>query len=189
VHKHAENVAGHAGEGVPAELSPVARGLQRKMHQTIRKITLDFEGRWHFNTCIAAVMELTNELYGAEAAIANKEVPPALLREMMCNIVLLLAPMAPYLSAELWSVLGENAELLKHPWPTFDAELAKETEVEMAVQINGKLRAKITVAADAADSVCEEKALADEKIKASLDGKKPVKILVVKGRLVNIVVK
>jgi leucyl-tRNA synthetase len=189
VHKHAESVSAQPGATVPYELSPVARGLQRKMHQTIRKITQDFEGRWHFNTCIAAVMELVNELYGAEASIINKKVPPELLREMMRNIVLLLAPMAPFLAAEMWSVLGERSELLKHPWPKYDEALAKEDEVEMAVQINGKLRAKITVVADAPDSVAEEKALADEKIKASLDGKKPVKILVVKGRLVNIVVK
>ena len=188
VHKHKDFMA-QASEVVPQELSPEARKLQRKMHQTIAKISRDFEGRWHFNTSISALMELVNELYAAEAAIADGKVPSALVKQVLKNTVLMLAVFAPFLAAELWQVMGETAALLKHDWPKFDAELAKEEEVELAVQVNGKVRAKITLAADAPDSEAQKKALAEEKVIAALGGKQPAKIVVIKGRLVNIVVK
>jgi leucyl-tRNA synthetase len=171
------------------EVSPEARAIQRKMHQTIAKITQDFDGRWHFNTCIAAIMEFTNELYAAEEAIASGKIAPALVREAMRNLVLLLAPFAPYLSAELWTQLGEQDTLLKHPWPQFDPVLVKADEVELAVQVNGKLRARITVPADATEDVVRATALADEKVKAAIEGKQVVKVIVVPGKLVNIVVR
>jgi leucyl-tRNA synthetase len=101
----------------------------------------------------------------------------------------MLAPFAPYLAAELWETLGETSNLLREPWPKYDPALAKEDEVEMAVQVNGKIRARITVAADAEEAHIRETALADEKVKAAVAGKEIVKALVVKGRLVNIVVK
>jgi leucyl-tRNA synthetase len=172
-----------------AEVSPEARAIQRKMHQTIAKITQDFDGRWHFNTCIAAIMEFVNELYAAEDAIASGKISPGLVREAMKNLVLLLAPFAPYLSAELWMQLGERDTLLKHPWPQFDPELVKADEVELAVQVNGKLRARITVPADAGEEVVRETALADEKVKAAIEGKQIMKVIVVPGKLVNIVVR
>jgi len=177
------------GSASAGEVSPEARGIQRKMHQTIAKITHDFDGRWHFNTCIAAIMEFVNELYAAEEAIASGKISPALVREAMKNLVLLLAPFAPYLSAELWTQLGERDSLLKHPWPNFEPELVKADEVEMAVQVNGKLRGRITVAADASEDVVREAALSDEKVKAAIEGKQIVKVIVVTGKLVNIVVR
>ena len=104
-------------------LSPQARAIQRKLHQTIKRVSDDFQGRWHFNTCIAAIMELVNEVYGAEEAIAGGRVPSSLILDVQRNIALLLAPMAPYLAHELWEMAGEKSNLLKAPWPQYDAAL------------------------------------------------------------------
>ncbi len=169
--------------------SPAARALERKLHQTIKRESDDFEGRWHFNTSIAAIMELVNALYGAEEQISSGAVPAGLLRGIQRNLVLLLAPFAPYQAHELWEVLGEKSSLLREPWPQYDAALAKEEEIEIAVQVNGKLRTRFTVAADSSEEAVRQLALADEKVRASLDGKQMVKAIVVPGKLVNIVVK
>src|SRR5271166_1178447 len=180
--------AGREVEG-PA-LSPGARKIQRKLHQTIRRITEDFGGRWHFNTSIAAIMGLVNELYAHEENVQRGAEPPApasLMADVQRKLVLMLAPFAPYLAAELWETLGETSKLLREPWPKYDPALAKEDQVEMAVQVNGKIRARITVPADAEEAQIREAALADEKIKVAIAGKEIVKVLVVKGRLVNVV--
>jgi len=174
------------------ELSPAARKVQRKLHQTIRRVTEDFGGRWHFNTSIAAIMELVNELYAYEDSVQRGGESAALaplMADVQRKLVLMLAPFAPYLAAELWEMLGETTDLLRAPWPKFDPALAKEEEVEMAVQVNGKIKARITVPADAEEARIREIALADEKVRAAIAGKEIVKVLVVKGRLVNVVVK
>ena len=166
--------------------------MQRKLHQTIRRVTEDFGGRWHFNTSIAAIMELVNELYAYEDSVQRGGEPAAptpLMADVQSKLVLMLAPFAPYLSAELWETLGETTDLLRAPWPKYDPALAKEEEVEMAVQVNGKIKARITVPPDAEEAQIREIALADEKVKAAIAGKEIVKVLVVKGRLVNIVAK
>jgi leucyl-tRNA synthetase len=162
--------------------------LQRKLHQTIKRVSDDFAGRWHFNTCVAAIMELVNEMYSAEPAIAAGEISPAFLREVQRDLVLLLAPFAPYLAHELWEHMGEKSNLLKAPWPTYEAALAKEDEIEIPVQVNGKLRSKVVVAAGTSDDKVRELALADEKVKVFTDGKQIVKAIIVPGKLVNIVV-
>jgi len=169
--------------------SGVALKLLRKLHQTTAKITQDFEGRWHFNTCVAAIMELVNEIQGADTQLAAGEVPAPVVLELLRTLVLLLAPLAPYLSAELWEVLGEEGSILRAPWPVSDPELAKEDELEIPVQINGKLVTVIRLAADATTKAIEEAALADEKVQARLVGKTVVKVIVVPGKLVNLVVK
>jgi leucyl-tRNA synthetase len=120
--------------------------LRRKLHQTIAKITLDFEGRWHFNTCVAAIMELVNELQSADAQLAAGEIPAAVVRELVRTLVLLLAPFAPFLASELWQELGEEGAVLRAPWPESDPELAREDEIEIPVQINGRLTAVVRVA-------------------------------------------
>jgi leucyl-tRNA synthetase len=170
-------------------LHPEARALQRKLHQTIKRVSHDFEGRWHFNTCIAAIMELVNEIYGAEEAMVGGRVPATLIAELQRNIALLLAPMAPYLAHELWEMTGEKSNLLKAPWPKYDAALAAEDEIEIPVQVNGKLRGLVVVPAGATNDQVEQAALADEKIKATIAGKQIVKKIVVPKKLVNIVVK
>jgi len=174
---------------VPAELSPEARAVQRKMHQTIKRVSDDFQGRWHFNTCISAVMELVNTLYGAEDAIARKAVPVQFVAEVQRSVVLLLAPFAPYLAHELWEMIGEKESLLRAPWPKFDAELAKEEEIVIPVQVNGKLRGRVVVPADATEEFVLERALADEKVKAAIAGKQIMKKICVPGKMVNLVVK
>jgi len=179
---------------VPANLSTEARAIQRKLHQTIKRVSDDFQGRWHFNTCIAAIMELVNELYGiddrsAGATASASVVPVSLLAEVQRILALLLAPFAPYLAHELWEMLGEKTSLLRAPWPKYDPALAKEEEIEIPVQINGKLRSRIVVAADATEDVLRERALADEKIRAAIAGKQVVKVIVVPGKLVNIVIR
>jgi leucyl-tRNA synthetase len=168
-------------------LAPEARKVQRKLHQTIKRVSDDFQGRWHFNTCIAAIMELVNELYGVEENI--KAIPAALLADVQRNLVLLLAPFAPYLASELWEMLGEKGTLLRAPWPKYDPALAKEEEIEIPVQVNGKLRGKIVVPADADDATLRERALADEKVKTAIAGKQVAKVILVPGKLVSIVVK
>jgi leucyl-tRNA synthetase len=170
-------------------LQPAARVIQRKLHQTIKRVSDDFQGRWHFNTCISAIMELVNVLYGAEEAIARNEIPAPFLADAQRSLVLMLAPFAPYLAHELWEMLGEKGNLLKAQWPTYDASLAKEEELVIPVQINGKLRSRVVVSADATEETVFERALADEKVRAAIAGKQIVKKLYVPGRLVNIVVK
>jgi leucyl-tRNA synthetase len=173
------------------QLSPAARQMQRKLHQTIRRVTEDFGGRWHFNTSIAVIMELLNEMYSYEDSVqrGQAEDPPALVADAQRKLVLMLAPFAPYLAHELWEMLGETSDLLRAPWPQYDPALAKEEEVEIAIQVNGKIRSRIVVPADAEEAQVRELALADEKVKAAIAGKEVVKVLVVKGRLVNIAVK
>jgi leucyl-tRNA synthetase len=163
--------------------------LLRKLHQTIAKITLDFEGRWHFNTCVAAIMELVNDLQAADAQLAAGEVPAPVVRELLRTLVLLLAPFAPYLAAELWEELGEGTPILRASWPQSDPELAKEDELEIPVQINGKLVTVVRVAADADSKTIEAAALADEKVNSRRAARSVAKVIVVPGKLVNLVVK
>ena len=166
-----------------------ARKIQRKLHQTIKRVSDDFQGRWHFNTCIAAIMELVNEIYGAQEAIATGRVPAALIIEVQRNIALLLAPMAPYLAHELWEMAGERSNLLKAPWPKYDAALAAEDEIEIPVQVNGKLRGLVVVEAGASVDQIKQAALADQKVQAAIAGKLVVKVIVVPKKLVNIVLR
>jgi leucyl-tRNA synthetase len=163
--------------------------LLRKMHQTSAKITQDFEGRWHFNTSIAAIMELVNEIQAADAQLAAGAVEAPVMRELLRTLVLLLAPFAPFLAAELWEELGEEGAVLRAEWPVSDPELAKEDELEFPVQINGKLVTVVKVAADADGAAMEAAARADEKLQVRIAGKTVVKVIVVPGKLVNLVVK
>jgi leucyl-tRNA synthetase len=176
------------GEAVIAP-SGVSLKLLRKLHQTIAKITLDFEGRWHFNTCVAAIMELVNEMQAADAQLAAGEVPASVVHELLRTLTLLLAPFAPYLAAELWENLAEEGAVLRAPWPVSNPDLAKEDEIEIPVQINGKLVTVVRVAADASAKDMELAALADEKLKLRIAAKNVVKVIVVPGKLVNLVVK
>jgi leucyl-tRNA synthetase len=178
-----------AQDGMDGAPSVLSLKLLRKLHQTIAKITLDFEGRWHFNTCVAAIMELVNEIQAADAQLAAGEVPAQVMRELLRSLVLLLAPFAPYFAAELWEELGEEGSILRASWPVSDPALAREDELEIPVQINGKLVTVMRVAADADANAIEAAALAGEKIQSRTAGKTVVKVIVVPGKLVNLVVK
>jgi len=186
--KHADRARSASAKGAAAS-SGVARQLDRKLHQTIRKITTDFDGRWHFNTSIAAIMELVNALYAADEQITNGTIPAAQVANTLRTVVLLLGPFAPYVAAELWETLGYKSVLLREAWPKFDPELAKEDEIEIPIQINGKTRSHIMIALGTPDEKVRELALADEKIKAAIKGKQIVRVIVVPNKLVNIVVK
>ncbi|HXZ42063.1 MAG TPA: leucine--tRNA ligase [Terriglobales bacterium] len=173
------------------DMPPEARAIQRKLHQTIKRVTDDFRGRWHFNTSIAAIMELVNELHDFEdrGARAYSPAEAALFADVQRNLVLLVAPFAPYLAHELWEMLGEKGSLLNQPWPRYDAELAKEEVIEIPVQVNGKLRNVVVVPADATEDTIREAALSDEKVKSAIAGKQIVKVIVVPRKLVSIVVR
>ena len=165
-----------------AETSGEDRKVLRKLHQTIRRISTDFEGRWHFNTDIAACMELVNLLYTAEVQISR----PA-LRECVETLVKLLSPFAPYLSQELWQQLGHPEDLSKVAWPSFDPVLAKQEEVEVIVQVNGRLRSKILAREDLTSDELKEIAIADPRIAYIINQQEVLKIIVVPNKLVNIV--
>lgn len=156
---------------------PPDKDTLRKLHQTIQKVTEDLDGM-RFNTAIAAMMELTNHLTKLESRP----------RSVLEPLVLLLAPFAPHLAEELWSALGHAATLAYEGWPKFDPSLTRADEIEVPVQINGKLRSKVRVPADADEKTLEAAALADEKIKTQLHGKEIRKRIVIPGKLVNFVV-
>ena len=163
--------------------------LLRKLHQTTAKITQDFEGRWHFNTCVAAIMELVNEIQSADTQLAAGEVSPAAMYELLQTLILLLAPFAPFLAAELWEELIGEGAVLRQPWPKSDPGLAKEDEIEIPVQINGKLVSLVRVPAGSDAKTIETAALAEDKVKSRTAEKTVVKVIVVPGRAVNLVVK
>jgi len=170
------------GEG---ESTAEDRKALRKLHQTLQKVTADFDSRWHFNTSIAAMMELLNTLEEMEPGLSGSAA--ARILEMLC---LMLHPFAPFLSQEIWSVeLGREGQLIRQPWPAFDPELAKEEGAEIPIQVNGKLRSRIIVPFGIAREQLEQLALGDDKVRAHVDGKQVVKIVIVPDKLVNIVVK
>ena len=178
------NWAANAAEEAGA--NPKAKSMRRKLHQTIQKVSEDIE-KFAFNTAVAAMMELVNEMYSfAQSAGDGK----AVMSEAIENLILLLSPMAPHIADELWSNLPKSDKkefTLLETWPTFDPEVAKADEVEIVIQILGKIRDKMTIPADSDEKTMEEFALSSEKIKGELAGRTVRKVIVVKGKLVNIV--
>jgi leucyl-tRNA synthetase len=169
-----------------ATASPKEKLLLRTAHQTLRRVGHDFETRWHFNSAIALIMEMLNEIQKQEPL--EDGVRPEVRKEVLEILTLMLAPMTPHLSEELWEMLGHTAGLWTVAWPAFDAELAKDEEVEVVVQVNGKVRAKLKVPAGLAEADIVPKALAEPAVAAHIAGKKVVKWIVVKDKLVNLVV-
>jgi leucyl-tRNA synthetase len=175
------------------ELTDYQRKLRRRTHQLIRAITDNFEGRMHWNTCISSLMELTNEIYSFDQAVdQNSEATAAdiaVAREALEALIQMLVPFAPHISEEMWHQFGHSQSLAQSTWPVFNDELARDEEIEVAVQVNGKLRSRIFVAPDSDDTYLRETALADEKIKAQIAGHDIVKVIVIPRRLVNVVIK
>ncbi|MCL1979751.1 MAG: leucine--tRNA ligase [Proteobacteria bacterium] len=168
----------------PAGLNPVARTLHRKTHQTIKRVTESIESNFHFNTAISGIMELVN----LAAAPTDEPIDAAVLRGALSTILTLLFPMAPHFCEELWRATGHDQPLNDAIWPAFDADAAQDDEITLVIQVNGKVRSKLLVAADADEATLKQLALDDDKVANMLAGKEPKKIIVVPKKLVNIVV-
>jgi leucyl-tRNA synthetase len=178
------------------------RAIRRKTHDTIRRVTVDIEERMHLNTAISSLMELVNELYafsestvhgapsrGASRADgADRPQTLAALREALDALVLMLSPFAPHTAEEMWVLLGHSDGIVKARWPAFDPEVAKADEVVVPVQINGKVRARVTAPATASDDELRELALADGTVRSHTAGRTIRKVVVAKGPLVSVVV-
>jgi leucyl-tRNA synthetase len=188
VDRHAGTLAKEPRRPRPKDLPPAARDLRRKVHQTIDKVTRDVEERIQLNTAVAALMELVNEVYRREADVSVGEGRFA-LREALETVVLLLNPFTPHVSEEMWARLGHEKGLVQATWPALDAEAAREDSVELAVQVNGKVRGHILVPREAPEEAIREKALAEPRVAEHVQGKNMVKLVVVPGRLVSVVVK
>ncbi|HYP06165.1 MAG TPA: class I tRNA ligase family protein, partial [Bryobacteraceae bacterium] len=167
-----------------SERTAADRKVLRKLHQTLRRVTDDFETRWHFNTSIAGIMELVNELYANEADLS-----PAVLAGVIEKLTLLLGPFAPYMTQEMWEAMGRTGPVFRQDWPAYDEELAKEERAEVILQVNGKLRSRLSVPFGTSKEELERQALADEKLQPFIAGKQIMKVIVVPDKLVNIVVK
>jgi leucyl-tRNA synthetase len=200
-----------AGEGVDSpdacdSLNAAEKALRRKTHDTIRRVTADIEQRQQLNTPVSAMMELVNELYafsektvtGGPARRVDEDVEHAgeverketicVVREAIEALIRLLAPFAPHTAEEMWEMLGYDSGLAAASWPDFNAEVAKADEIVIPVQVNGKVRGRVTVAADISDDELQRIALADAAVQAHIVGKAVKKVVVAKGRLVSVVV-
>ncbi|MGB9459799.1 MAG: class I tRNA ligase family protein, partial [Candidatus Acidiferrum sp.] len=171
-------------------MSDKERDLIRVTYQTMLRVTQDFEKRWHFNSAIAQIMELTNEIYLAEPL--ENGVRPEIQKEVLQILTLLLAPMTPHIAEEMWEMLGNKDGLWNATWPVLaDAQLdlAKDNEVEIPVQINGRVRTTLKVPAGASESDVVAKAKADPAVARHIEGKRIVKVIFVLNKLLNLVVK
>jgi leucyl-tRNA synthetase len=193
------------GEGIPApgevELNDAERALRRKTHETIKRVTLDLDPRVHLNTAVSAMMELVNELYAfcskseciplgdatARVGTVERAGTIAVLKEAIDALVRMLSPFTPHMAEELWEALGHTGGIVAASWPEHDELVAKAEEIVVPVQINGKVRARLTVAADTDEERLKALALADPQVQAHVGGRQVQKIVVARGRLVSIV--
>jgi leucyl-tRNA synthetase len=191
VSKHADNLRGvqalSSDGDAQGHFTAEERSILRKAHQTLRHVTEDMEGRWHFNTDVALCMELVNELTELQGAVEAGKVRPETHKAVLDLLVMMLSLFAPHIADELWEGLGHAEPMLRVPWPAFDRELAAEDELEMPVQVNGKLRARIRVAVSASEEEILARAQAEEKVIQHLAGKEIVKVVLVPQKLINIV--
>jgi leucyl-tRNA synthetase len=162
------------------------RKLLRKAHQTLERVTSDFETRWHFNSAIALIMELTNEIYACEPL--EESLRPEVRKHVLELLILMLAPMTPHIAEEMWEILGHSRGVWTAAWPMAIPELAKEDQVEVPIQVNGKLRGKLSVPAGTAEAEMLKRATADAAVAAHLQGKRIVKVVYVQDKLLNLVV-
>jgi leucyl-tRNA synthetase len=197
------------GEGIPdpsgLSLSEAERALRRKTHETIQRVTADLDPRVHLNTAVSGLMELVNELYGfadrlgggvlrgrkareAEVGVVEEIGTTAVLKEAVEALVLMLSPFTPHMAEELWANLGHAGGLAAASWPVFDPAVAKPAEIVVPVQVNGKVRARLTVPSDITEAELEARAMADPVVQGYVAGKSVKKVLVARGRLISIVV-
>ena len=189
--EHKENL--EFGEIDLTKVSRDDKALLIKLNQTIKKVTESIEDDYHFNTSIAATMELINEtqdykvniLEGGKTTSESKKI----FAEVIKNILVMLSPFTPHFCDELWEEMGNTGYLFNEKWPSYDEKLTVSSEVVMAVQVNGKVRATITININEDEESIKEKALTAENVKNHTAGKEIVKVIIIKGKIVNIVVK
>jgi leucyl-tRNA synthetase len=200
-----------AGDGIDSPdtcegLNAAERALRRKTHETIKRVTADIEQRQQLNTAVSAMMELVNELMafsektvtGGPTRRTDEDVEHAgqverketicVVREAAEALVRMLAPFAPHMAEELWEKLGHEQGLVAAAWPVFNADVAKAEEIVVPVQVNGKVRGRLTVPAETSEQDLERLALADAAVRTHISGKTVKKVVVAKGRLVSVVV-
>jgi leucyl-tRNA synthetase len=177
---------GNPGAIGAAGISAKEKILLRKAHQTLRRVTNDLETRWHFNTSVAAIMELVNELYAQEPL--DQQASPTVVKNCLELLVLMLSPFAPHLAEEAWRMLGHQDLIARAPWPVFDPELAKEEQFEVVIQINGRVRGRIVVEGGLNEDELAERARAEPRVAQALTSRRVLKIVVVPNKLVNIVI-
>jgi leucyl-tRNA synthetase len=173
----------------PASCNPAELALLRLTHQTIAKVTQDFNGRWHFNTSISSIMILVNAISAAEPGMDAGEYSQPVIAHVLTVLIQMLAPFTPFLAQELWQeMLGEGV-VFRSAWPVANEEFAREKEIEIPVQVNGKLVVVVKMAAGSDEAAVKAAALADAKVIARTEGKAVAKVIVVPGKLVNLVVR
>jgi leucyl-tRNA synthetase len=188
VESHAGFVRNNAaGVGDLAGATEKEKVLLRKTHQSLRRVTHDLEERWHFNSAIAVLMELVNEIHAQEPLAEG--VRPTVAKEVLELLALMIAPMSPHLAEELWEMLGHSGGLMRASWPQFRAEFAAEEQVEIIIQLNGKVRGRIVAEVGLDEDTVAAMALAEPKVAQLLDGKKVVKRIVIPDKLVNLVIR
>jgi len=171
-------------------LSDAGRAFRRVIHETIERVTHDIEKDFHFNTAISAIMELVNALHDFDRDSMdsmNRAERGRLLREAVQTMVLLLGPVSPHITEELWAALGHRESLFKHPWPAADPAALQRAEVEIIVQVDGRVRSRLTVDVTAPEGEIQDRVLADQKVRQWTDGRQVAKVVIVPGRLVNVV--
>ncbi len=175
-------------DGVPGQLTGDLADLNRKIHETIYRVTRDIDDRFHFNTAISAVMELVNVMHGIGTDHADDDDTPAVMRAALETVVVLLAPIVPHFAEEIWQTLGHTQSIVCAPWPAYREDALIKDEVLIVVQVNGKLRSRFNLPADTDQETIKQQALSDERVQSFIAGKTIRKVIVVKNKLVNIVV-
>jgi leucyl-tRNA synthetase len=176
-----------APEVLPTDLDEKSRELHRKTHQSISKVTRDLENDFHFNTAISAVMELVNLMLSLTSEESEYNIVPSAIKEAVDATLLLLYPMTPHFCSELWEMTGHETSLENKPWPTFNPESAKEEEITIVLQVNGKVRSRLLVSPEIDDDELKELSMQDEKVQKFVANKPIRKVIVVPKKLVNVV--
>lgn len=179
-------------QGAPEKLEETIRPLYKKIHQTIKKVTDDIEDRFHFNTAISAVMELVNDMHGIDIPDESSGVVSddavCVMKTAFETVARLLSPMVPHFAEEIWEIMGRGSSIVLEPWPKYDDKALKEDELLIVVQVNGKLRSRLSVDINTDQETLKQMALGDERVKKFVGNKTVRKVIAVKNKLINIVV-
>ena len=189
VQEDLERLKGPASLREAAALTGKNRSLYIKLNQTLKKVTEDIEGRFHFNTAISAIMELVNALYLFRGEGLKDPLSRSIFSQAMETLLILLSPMVPHLAEELWEILGKDGQAQGQPWPSWDPGALTEDDRVLVVQVNGKVRSRLTVKVSAPEEEMIRQALEDPRIQEWLRGKEIVKTVVVQNKLINIVIR